>query len=107
MCRPTARVQYQDVYPGIDLVYYGNQRQLEYDFVVSPGADPSSIALGFRGAEQLEVDGEGDLVLHTAARHDPPAKAGHLPGGRRRPAGDRGRLRAQGPEQVGFQVGRL
>ncbi len=35
-----AKVEYQDVYPGIDLVYYGNQRQLEYDFVVAPGADP-------------------------------------------------------------------
>ena len=41
-----AKVAYQEVYPGVDLVYYGNQRQLEYDFVVSPGADPSC-ALGF------------------------------------------------------------
>src|SRR6267378_7738199 len=38
-----AKVQYQDVYPGVDLVYYGNQRQLEYDFVVAPGADPKKI----------------------------------------------------------------
>ncbi|PYN13738.1 MAG: hypothetical protein DME05_17700, partial [Candidatus Rokuibacteriota bacterium] len=62
-----ARVRYEDLYPGIDLVYYGNQRQLEYDFVVRPGADPRRIALGFRGAQRLEVDPQGDLVLHTAA----------------------------------------
>src|SRR6266705_4073769 len=62
-----ARVRYEDLYPGIDLVYYGNQRQLEYDFVVRPAADPRRIALVFRGAQRLEVDPQGDLVLHTAA----------------------------------------
>jgi hypothetical protein len=62
-----AQVQYTDVYPGIDLVYYGNQRQLEYDFVVRPGADHRQIMLGFEGADRLEVDAQGDLVLYTAA----------------------------------------
>jgi hypothetical protein len=38
-----ARVKYQEVYSGVDLVYYGNQRQLEYDFVLAPGADPKQI----------------------------------------------------------------
>src|SRR2546422_119010 len=61
-----AKVHYQDVYPGIDLVYYGNQRQLEYDFVVAPGADPERIVLGFEGAERLEINAEGELVLHAA-----------------------------------------
>ncbi len=61
-----AKVRYQNVYPGIDLVYYGNQRRLEYDFVVAPGADPGRIMLGFEGAEKLEVDADGDLVLHMA-----------------------------------------
>src|SRR5438270_274589 len=61
-----AKVHYREVYPGIDLVYYGNQRQLEYDFVVSPGADPERIVLGFQGAERLEIDAEGELVLHAA-----------------------------------------
>src|SRR5882724_11903825 len=61
-----AKVQYQNVYPGIDLVYYGNQRQLEYDFVVAPGADPRKIVLGFKGADKLEIDAQGNLVLHTA-----------------------------------------
>ncbi len=61
-----AKVYYQNVYPGIDLLYYGNQRQLEHDFVVAPGADPKKIVLGFRGMDKLEIDTQGDLVLHTA-----------------------------------------
>src|SRR5438094_3145206 len=61
-----AKVHYHAVYPGIDLVYYGNQRQLEYDFVVSPGADPERIVLGFQGGERLEINAEGELVLHAA-----------------------------------------
>jgi hypothetical protein len=59
-----ARVKYEGVYPGIDLIYYGNQRQLEYDFVVSPGADPKAIALSFEGSDTVTVDAAGDLVLH-------------------------------------------
>src|SRR5262245_14168218 len=58
-----ARVRYAEVYPGIDLVYYGNQHQLEYDFVVSPGADPNRIALRFDGVDQVQVDESGELVL--------------------------------------------
>ncbi len=57
-------VEYQSVYPGIDLVYYGNQQQLEYDFRVAPGADPNQIALTFKGAS-AHLD-SGDLVLSTA-----------------------------------------
>ncbi|MGH9941600.1 MAG: SBBP repeat-containing protein, partial [Pyrinomonadaceae bacterium] len=60
------RVKYEDVYDGIDLVYYGNQRQLEYDFIVAPGGDPNRIGMRFTGAERLEVDAAtGDLVLQT------------------------------------------
>jgi hypothetical protein len=60
-----AKVDYEGVYPGIDLVFYGTgQRQLEYDFVVAPGADPGAIGLGFEGAERLEIDGDGDLIAH-------------------------------------------
>ncbi len=62
------RVAYDDVYPGIDLVWYGSQSQLEYDFVVSPGADPSAIRLGFWGAERVEIDAGGDLVLHAGGQ---------------------------------------
>jgi hypothetical protein len=59
------RVHYTDVYPGVDLVFYGTDRQLEYDFVVAPGADPAAIVLIFAGAEAMRVDHEGDLVLAT------------------------------------------
>ncbi len=65
-----ARVQYQAVYPGVDLVYYGNQGQLEYDFRVAPGADPNQIALNFTGASAHIMPANsadaGDLVLPTA-----------------------------------------
>ena len=65
-----ARVQYQAVYPGVDLVYYGNQGQLEYDFRVAPGADPNQIALSFQGASARIVSGDsgdsGDLIFSTA-----------------------------------------
>src|SRR5260221_1693331 len=60
------KVHYENVYPGIDLVYYGNQRQLEYDFVVAPGADPKKIVLRFKGADKLEINSQGELVLHAA-----------------------------------------
>src|SRR2546426_3678024 len=61
-----AKVRYQDLYPGIDLVYYGNQRQLEHDFVVSPGADPKAITLAFEGMDGVAIDALGDLVLRAA-----------------------------------------
>lgn len=56
------KVKYAGVYPGVDLVFYGNQRQLEYDFVVAPGKDAGKIALEFKGAKPV-VDANGDLVL--------------------------------------------
>ena len=58
-----ASVEYQQVYPGIDLLYYGNRRQLEYDFILAPGANPDSIRLGLSGTRQPEIDPDGDLVL--------------------------------------------
>jgi hypothetical protein len=58
------KVSYQNVYPGIDLVYYGNQRQLEYDFVVAPGSDPAAIKVSMAGASKMHLDAEtGDLIL--------------------------------------------
>jgi Bacterial Ig-like domain (group 3)/Beta-propeller repeat len=57
------KVKYEGIYSGIDLVYYGNQRQLEYDFIVSPGADPHRIAFDISGAKRIRRDGKGDLVF--------------------------------------------
>ncbi|MEO7724428.1 MAG: SBBP repeat-containing protein, partial [Chthoniobacterales bacterium] len=70
------QVRYEGVYPGIDLVYYGNQKRLEYDFVVAPGSDPGTIALAISGAERVEVEpATGDLLLragtHTMRQHKP------------------------------------
>ena len=61
-----AKVQYQQVYPGIDLAYYGNQGRLEYDFIVAPGADPNQIKLAFEGPSDIRVAESGDLLLTTA-----------------------------------------
>jgi len=58
-----AKVRYASVYPGVDLVYYGNQRQLEYDFIVAPGASAKSIRLRFAGAEKLSLTDSGDLTI--------------------------------------------
>jgi hypothetical protein len=60
-----ARVRYSQVYPGIDLIYYGNQERLEYDFQIAPGADPRAIAMEFKGVRRLFLDGEGNLLLHA------------------------------------------
>jgi uncharacterized protein (TIGR03437 family) len=70
-----ARIRYEGVYPGIDLEWYGNQRQLEYDFVVGPGADPKQIQVAYEGVESVEVEAGGELVLRTAlgeVRQQPP-----------------------------------
>ena len=58
-----SRVQYRNLYPGIDLDFYGRQGRLEYDFEVSPGADPAQIDLGFTGTKNPQVAANGDLVL--------------------------------------------
>ena len=59
------RVEYQNVYPGVDVVYYGNQNQLEYDFVVAPGASFGQVALEFSGQSGLAIDEQGALVIAT------------------------------------------
>lgn len=59
-----ARVAYESVYPGIDLVFYRNQRQLEHDYVLAPGADPKKVRFAFEGADRVEIDRSGELVIH-------------------------------------------
>ncbi|MGB9123418.1 MAG: SBBP repeat-containing protein [Candidatus Angelobacter sp.] len=61
-----ARVRYRSLYPGIDLVFYGNNRELEYDLVVGAGADPGRIKLAVAGADEVRIDAEGNLVLKTS-----------------------------------------
>jgi uncharacterized repeat protein (TIGR01451 family) len=62
------RVRYEQIYPGVDLVYYGNQKQLEYDFVIAPGASFKQIRLAFEGARKLRLNRHGDLILQSGAR---------------------------------------
>lgn len=100
------KVRYRQVYPGIDLTYYGNQRQLGYDFVVAPGADPRRIRFGIRGARTVRINRWGELVLHTAGED----VVQHAPvtyqeiGGRRQGVVSRYALTAS-TNQVGFRVG--
>ncbi len=69
--RAYSRVRYTGVYDGIDLVYYGNQQRLEYDFEVAPGRDPNAIRLRFDGASRVEIDKmTGDLLLYVAEATD-------------------------------------
>jgi Beta-propeller repeat/Abnormal spindle-like microcephaly-assoc'd, ASPM-SPD-2-Hydin len=100
-----ARVRYREVYPGIDLVYYGNQQQLEYDIVVSPGADPRQVRFKIDGAERLGLSRSGGLVLHSEAGDvlwRKPVIYQEADGGKRFIAG---RYRIHSGREVGFQVG--
>jgi hypothetical protein len=63
-----AKVRFQSVYPGVDLLYYGTGGRLEYDFIVSPGADPNAIKLNFAGASQLRLGAERELLLSVGDR---------------------------------------
>ena len=100
-----ARVEYRDVYPGIDLIYHGGTRQLEYDFVVGPNANPGMIALKFDGTSGLELDAQGELVVHTAGGdvvEQAPVVYQDIAGHR---VGVTGRYVLEGRDQAGFQVG--
>ncbi|MBI3850749.1 MAG: SBBP repeat-containing protein [Verrucomicrobia bacterium] len=61
-----AKVKYSGIYPGVDLILYGNQSELEYDFVIAPGHDPKIISLDFHGAEKLAIDQQGNLNIQIA-----------------------------------------
>ena len=102
-----AKVTYQNLYPGVDLVYYGNQRQLEYDFVVRPGTDPNIIALSFEGADQLKFDAQGELVLNAGGgeiRQRKPLIYQEVDGVRREVAGS---YKLKDRNTVGFRISGL
>lgn len=85
-----AKVRYKSVYPGIDLIWYGNQQQMEYDFVVAPGADPRLIRLSYSGADKLQLSPDGDLILWVAGeeiRQHKPVIYQEVSGQRREVAG--------------------
>jgi hypothetical protein len=99
-----ARATYRDVYPGIDVTYYGNQRQLEYDFVVAPGADPRRVTLAFEGARDVRIDASGELVLdleNGEVRQHKPVIYQERQDGRQQIAGE---YVMTGAREVGFRV---
>lgn len=103
-----AKVQYRDVYPGVNLIYYGNQQQLEYDFVVAPGADPRAIRLRFDGARSLRVDANGELVLtmkNGEIRQHKPVIYQEVAGSRQPIAGHYVIRHQNNQREVGFEIG--
>jgi Bacterial Ig-like domain (group 3)/Beta-propeller repeat len=100
------KVRYSGVYPGVDLVFYGNQRQLEYDFVLAPGANPKPIRLQFAGAKKLKLTAGGDLTIATVdgkiVFHKPVLY--QVENGNRRPVEGKFSLVAKGA--VGFKLGK-
>ena len=62
-----ARVAYKNIYPGIDLAYYGEQSKLEFDFIIAPESSPAPIDFAFSGAKQLATDASGNLIVSSAA----------------------------------------
>ena len=100
-----AKVRRADVYDGIDVVYYGAGRALEYDFVVAPGARVSDIRMRFDGAEIPEINDGGELVLRTPngeLRQRPPIVYQHVDGVR---TSVEGRYVARDDGLIGFEVG--
>jgi hypothetical protein len=101
-----ARVKYDNVYDGIDLVYYGNGTKLEYDFVVAPTSDPKRIALKFEGADNIRVAENGDLELAVAdgvlRQHAPVVYQESDDGGR---IAVDSRYVFKSDDEVGFQIG--
>jgi uncharacterized protein (TIGR03437 family) len=98
------RVRYRDIYPGIDVVYYGKDGHLEYDWIVGPGADPSKIRMIVDNADRLAIDAGGDLVINAGRgqyRHKRPVIYQEI-GGKRVPVA--GRWELSGKES-GFHIG--
>ena len=88
----------------MDLVYYGNQGQLEYDFIVAPGADPSLVTLAFEGAREVHIDARGELVLGVEGgevRQHKPVAYQEVAGVKQEVVG---RYVMKGTRQVGFRV---
>ena len=101
------KVAARGVYPGIDLVYYGSQRRLEYDFVIAAGADPRAIRLAFEGANHLRIDSQGSLIASVQGGEvsfERPIAYQEAPGGAKQPVV--ARYVIKGRRSVGFEVGK-
>jgi hypothetical protein len=58
-----SKIRVEEIYPGVNLIYYGNQQQLEYDFTIAPETNPNVIAIHFSGADKISVNARGELIL--------------------------------------------
>lgn len=99
-----SRVRHEGVYPGVDLVYYGAQGSLEYDFIVAPGADAQNIELEFSGQDSLSLDENGDLLLDLGPqplRYEKPLIYQQRGAGRVEIAG---RYERRAANRVGFEI---
>ena len=99
-----AKVAYQAVYQGIDMIVYGQQEHIEYDFVIAPGADPAAIKLAFEDVQKMFIDEQGALVLTTpmAELHQPQPVIYQEIAGQRQEVTGRYVINAQ--HEVGFEV---
>jgi hypothetical protein len=98
------RVKYEAIYPGIDLIWHGNRRRIEHDFVIAPGGDPSRIRLEFAGHDAISIDRRGALVLPIegrALRMSKPVAWQDANGRRREIACE---YRIAGADRVAFQL---
>ena len=100
-----AGVEYRGIYPGVNATFHGDNRRLEFDFDVAPGADPSAIALKIQGARGMRVNRAGEVVLQMDARRDmelgKPYVYQQSPEGRREVAGN---FVMRGGNRIGFSV---
>ena len=99
-----SRVEYSYVYPGIDLIYYGDSGLLENDFIVRPGASPEAITLELQAAQGFKIDAQGDLVLHTESGDVRLLKPHAYQQVKGRKQVIPARYVARGKNQVGFEV---
>src|SRR5580658_154706 len=100
-----SEVQVAKVYPGVDLLFHGDQRQLEYDFVVAPGADPGRIGFKICGAKKIEIAANGNLILHTADSEFEMRKPMIYQGGGASRSEVPGRFVLNAKNQVRFELG--
>ncbi len=103
---PTYRkVHYDDVWPGVDMLWYGTQTELEYDFVVKPGTEVSSVRLAFEGVEKMRLDDHGNLIVSSngeEVKHSAPVVYQETDEGRVTVAG---KYVVKGGNEIGFEVG--
>ncbi|HEV8426967.1 MAG TPA: SBBP repeat-containing protein [Pyrinomonadaceae bacterium] len=103
---PTFRkIHYDDVWSGVDMIWYGTQTELEYDFILKPGSDVSTVRVAFEGAEKMRIDEQGNLMITSngeEVRHSAPVIYQEQEGGR---TSIPGKYVIKAANEIGFEVG--